>query len=404
MRGKSLLIFAAVALLFVAVMMMGSGSPEVSHTAGMEVEAETVSAKKQLEPDIPQDAPPSPDDAPPLPPTHGEAKHHHHPHEAASAHSERRSRVGARECFLNRVWFQPARCSRAASLLDVVQPTEGEQVVRVVHAGIADAHYRIAEFVDVFEQQGPRGTLLVRDTFNKMHKERLLSSNQSLCGECCECVSAVEKLVRKVPFQATLFYPQLGKSKDVFSKWWSGDVQVVRSAPTASHSRLAGGVDVLSLDLGNDDVGLVKSLVLTKAVPVRSILQFTTINRETNYTDLVHELREVGFVCFIFTAKPVGRSFRGVRLPPYPVAVQMSDCWRPVYNSFTGEPFQFTCVNVDDVNMMNHVRGLAHKTHRGGGAGCLAPHRLGRKKTWEESLQQQQRPLSEKVKPLTEDE
>ena len=286
---------------------------------------------------------------------------------------------------MNKVYFQPARCSRTAFLLDAVLPLEGDRMIRVAHVGLTDAHYRLAEFVDVFEKEGPRGTLLVRDAVTKNH-----AVNQSLCGECCECVSAVEKQTRKMPFQATLFLPKSSKSapavsSETFKDWWTGDVLVTRGLPGASDVRLAEGLDVLSLDYGSHDVSLIKSLVLTKAVNVRSLLQFTTVDHGTNYTDLVNELRDSGFVCFIFTAKPLGRTFRGVRLPAYPVAVQLTDCWRPPYNSFAGEPFQMTCVNEADLQMMQHLRGLVHKSHRGGGAGCLAPHRLGRKKRWEDS-------------------
>ena len=313
-------------------------------------------------------------------------------------------------CFRNKVMWQPTTCSQLHEIVALLgpQPTTSSSTWSLVYVGSpARIAFKVAEINEVLgdPDHGPEmlGLMLLKTS----------GHGSQFCGACCECVgkdpASIEGatllqaraaatgrrtyLVDAGPMEMALPVVQaLGPSIEVVPVRVKSHVSasstrclsIVRQL-ASTLSPLQSSIDVLSLDADECDATITRRIVLDRfeeAVSLRpQLLQLTMFNAQENYSTLVASLNEVaGYTCYFHTMKPAHKTFRGIRVPPYPTAVLATDCWRPVYDNFKGERHLLTCHLKSNSRLASIMTKRTRSVHKGAHNGCSSSLRFARLK------------------------
>jgi hypothetical protein len=303
-------------------------------------------------------------------------------------------------CFKGQVLWHPSKCSVVDSIirdLDASTPlSPGSSTWTIAIAGSGtNGAFRVAEANAVLgdTQHSPwaiGASLLRRNTTQTV---------ANFCGECCECVAELPSsdakhaergkgaasVGRRILFVNTGLAADLSLGPSVEMVVSDGDCASVAAALAARLRADSTSLDVLSLETFGCDAFLVRQLVVAGygGVALRpQLLQFSMWNATEGYADLVEALAERGggadYLCYFLTMKPVHKSFRGIRVAPYPVAVLATGCWRASYNNFRADRHLVTCHAKGNERLRRAVETRLNQWHRGSQIGCSSGLRQGR--------------------------
>lgn len=319
-------------------------------------------------------------------------------HHAASASPPPAASPSTKDCFHNKVMFQPVFCTKVADILSKALEIGGSERRRwnVAHIGSREGLIRLAELVDVFGDVA-HGSQAVG---------RLLREHgvQQFCGSCCECVAAAEFKATVSRYNATLVLPL--STKDVPEAVSVGyfapnqaavndgnmrnlivlDANDVGRCPEALAIQLRNTtkallmqsdskLDVLTVDAWRCDMDVVAAVAEVVSSRKPNFLEVTMVAGDVSYEKVVQSL-EANYACYFLTTKPEGKKFRGIRQPNYPLAVRVSGgCWRGIYDSFKQERYHLTCHKHSDVALTAVMAAFTRMTHKGIHAGCSVGQR-----------------------------
>mmetsp|Transcript_73503 Transcript_73503/g.85394 ORF Transcript_73503/g.85394 Transcript_73503/m.85394 type:complete len:399 (-) Transcript_73503:52-1248(-) len=309
-------------------------------------------------------------------------------------HASTTATPSGKDCFHNKVMFQPVFCTKAADILYKALEVGGNGHRRwhVAHVGSREGLIRLAELIDVFGDVA----------YGTRSAAKLLRSHgvSSFCGSCCECVAADEIKPTVTRYNATLILPEdlheipkeveasyFGHLSPVNALKDSNVRNIVKVEPNSvaacpgtlaaqlrnvTASLLSGSatLDVLTVDAWRCDVHVLAAVTEAATSRKPNFLEITMVNGDVSYEKIVQSL-EADYACYFLTTKPEGKRFRGIRQPNYPLAVRVSaGCWRGVYDSFKQERYHLTCHRHSDMTLTTIMSAFTRMTHKGIHAGC----------------------------------